>query len=286
MLKKQISIFFSLIYFFLSFVYSDEYVSCKLSGQLGNQLFQVAAAMSLALDNNAVATFPDLNNKECFNIPANKTYIFSGLNTFQPDNKFDEYKEDCFEYTPIPYKANLLLNGYFQSEKYFKHNKDKIVEMFQPSNELLDLMMQKYGDILNHSKTVAIHVRMYHDTTRDYHPFVGWKYFQKAISLFDKDSLFVVFSDNISLCKRKLPKLLETRKVVFIENNFHIYDFYLMSFCKHQIISNSTFSWWGAYLNKNPLKQVVSPSPKNWFGVKYRHLSTKDIIPCEWTIIE
>ena len=107
----------------------------------------------------------------------------------------------------------------------------------------------------------------------------GKEYFQKAISLFSQDALFVVFSNDINWCKTNLQGL--AKNLIFIENEPYYHDFYLMSLCKHQIISNSSFSWWAAYLNRNPDKIVIAPI--NWF-TKASGFHSKDLFPDEWIL--
>lgn len=264
------------------------YVIAKLFGQLGNQLFQIAAATSLALDNDAIAVFPDLESSD-FNIPLNKAHVFQNLPSYSPlENPTYIYTEPKFSYDPIPYQPNMVINGYFQSEKYFKNHKKEILELFEPSDAIKSYLHGKYSNIINHPKTVSIHLRMYLDTQPCFHHFVGWDYVKNSINQFDKDSLFVVFSDQISLCKKRLSILFPQHNFVFIEGNNHYHDLFLISYCKSNIISNSSFSWWGAYLNKNPKKKVVTPSLKNWHGPNNLHfysntkVDPKDMLPSEW----
>jgi Glycosyl transferase family 11 len=257
------------------------YVIAKLLGQLGNQLFQIAAATSLALDNDAIAVFPDLESSD-FNIPLNKAHVFQNLPSYTPSEKPTfYYTEPRFSYDPIPYKPNMVINGYFQSEKYFKKHKKEILELFEPSDAIKSYLHAKYSNIINHQKTVSIHLRMYLDTKPCFHRFVGWDYVTSSINQFDKDSLFVVFSDQIPICKKRLYLLFPQYNFVFIEGNSHYHDLFLMSYCKSNIISNSSFSWWGAYLNKNHHKRVVAPSVNAWYG-NNSDLDLKDLIPIQW----
>jgi len=254
--------------------------------QFGNQLFQIAATTSLALDHGAKAIFPELKSSQEFNIPLNYAHVFSHLNTDEPSVPISvEYKEPHFHFTPIPYQPNMQLFGWFQSEKYFKHHKKEILELFAPSKEILSYLESKYAKIIAHPKTVAVHIRTYKDTTPEFHPFVGWHYIYKALQQFGKDHLFVVFSDDITFCKRKMKKIGLGSSIIFIEGNKHFQDLYLISLCKHAIISNSSFSWWGAYLNQNPDKIIIAPSPKRWFGPGLHYCDTKDILPQEWKVL-
>ena len=95
------------------------------------------------------------------------------------------------------------------------------------------------------------------------------------------DVKFLVFSDDINWCKLAFGK-----KFTFIEGNSDIEDFSWMCQCTHNIIANSTFSWWAAWLNKNPDKIVYSPYKKSWLGPATSYLNTEDIVPESWATVE
>jgi hypothetical protein len=243
----------------------------ELRYELGNQMFQVAATMAIALDHGYEAYFPDLERCSAWGMPTNRKYVFWRLNSGTPLGEvqytYNEWEKgwQC----PIPAKPNMLLQGYFQSEGYFAHHREEVLNLFAPSSEVMDYLELKYPAILAHPNTVAIHVRTYikdygHPPTKDeLHAFPGIVYYERAVSLFPKDSLFILCSDDIKWCKNHLFHL--AKNLIFIEKNPDTHDFYLMSLCKHNIIANSTFSWWAAYLNRNPEKKVVAPS--RWFGI-------------------
>lgn len=263
----------------------EEYLVGHLQGQLGNQLFIIAATVSLALDNDAIPVFPGLLENSSYNIPLNYQIFFSNLNAKLPNHvKIKKrFTEQQFNFSPIPYKKNMELFGYFQSEKYFAHHKNEIRELFAPTQDIKVYLATKYSEILNHPNTVSIHTRSYYkeDPAGACHNTLGREYLEKAIQLFPEDSLFIVFSNDIAWCKTLLVQI--PRNIVFIENETHFHDFYLMSMCKHNIICNSSFSWWAAYLNSNPSKIVVAPDL--WFNKSYIH-STEDLKPAEWIVIK
>src|SRR5579862_8141016 len=123
---------FKMIIFFLCpfFIYSKPFVMGELEGQLGNQFFIIAATVSLALDYDAIPIFPDLEKKKMYNIPFNRKKIFSHLNTYLPYVPQYSYKEPFYHYEKIPYRPNMKISGYFQSEKYFVHHKQEILSLF------------------------------------------------------------------------------------------------------------------------------------------------------------
>jgi hypothetical protein len=268
-------------------LFSQSFVSANLMGQFGNQLFIMAAAISLALDNGAIYTFPDLVSNRTdpvYQIALNYKKIFYHINAFEPTKPYEFlYREQKFSYTPIPYHPNMHMIGWFQSEKYFINHKQEIIDLFSPHQELLDDLNAKYPDIINHQKTVSIHLRSYEKElpeVRRVYANIGAIYVERAISLFPDDSLFIVFSNDMEWCKRELSQI--SRPLLFIEGESFHHDFYLMSLCKHNIICNSTFSWWAAYLNRNPNKIIIAPSA--WFQDFYIQ-DTQDLIPEDWIIL-
>ncbi len=269
------------------------YVTAELMGELGNQMFQIAAALNISYETGAIAVFPDLVENKLYNIPLNFKTIFQDLDTSKGRGGYVVYKEPTFHYTPIQTgRKNLRLFGYFNSEKYFVKHKDKILKAFEPSTQIKTFLKKNYLDIIKHPKTVSIHLRTFHKdleqnpSVNKYHPFVGWYYLKKAMLHFDDSHLFLVFSDDIPYVKKEMAsKGITGKNIRFIEGNTHYHDFYLMSFCKHNIISNSTFSWWAAYLNKNSKKTVIAP--KRWLGELYDGVKDpKDVIPKGWIVID
>jgi hypothetical protein len=188
--------------------------------------------------------------------------MFFRLDTSQPPRQFKYIFRESNNYSAerIPCKEDLVVDGYFQSWKHFHHQRDQILSTFAPSDFTMNMLRSKYGALLDHPKTVSIHIRTsgirFHNTNQQ--PFLGFEYYDKAMSLFPDDSVFVVFSDRINWCRKKFTERF-SKNFVFVEGNYGIEDLFLMSTCKHNIICNSTFSWWGAYLNQNPECKVIVP---------------------------
>ncbi len=236
------------------------YVTCWLrSGQLGNQIFEIAATLAYAWDNDIEPLFPELNSTT-LNIPINRRRIFFRLNSSPLPRPilytFDQFKN--YEKIDIPVRPDQNLRGYFQTWEYFDDHRERILEIFAPSTRELNTIKSKHIDLLNHPFTVGVHVRTFNKQWSSAIPFVGLSYYEKAMSLFPSEALFVVFSDRINWCKHHFSKF--NRPIIFIENQDYIEDFFLMSMLKHNIIGNSSFSWWAAYLNQNSNKLVVAPS--------------------------
>ena len=263
-------------------------ISCEVMGRLGNQMFCIAATHSMALDNNDVAVFPHTitgitpTERE---VKLHRKTVLRKLK-YVDNLSFIEHvhvEPQNHTYSPIEYKKNLFLRGYFQSEKYFKHNRKQILEFFEPLEQIDNFLNKKYSNIVNNEMAVSLHIRRgdYLKYT-DYHAIVGKEYYDKAKKYFTNKHTYVIFSDDIEWCKETFKE----DNNVFIENQDDVLDLYLMSKIPNNIIANSSFSWWGAWLNTNESKKVVAPS--SWFGPHNEHLNIakKDLIPEDWIVVE
>ena len=258
------------------------HVSSILQGGAGNYMFQIAVAYAYG---------KRYNKKSAFNLSESRgqhqhlsTYddnIFKDIDLYYVlrENR-EQFNEDGFHYQEIPnfLDKNILLHGYFQSEKYFKDCEKDIRKMFMS----YDIQMSdEINNLLKNNNTCSIHIRRGdYLNFPDHHPTQNMNYYMKAIKKMPKDSMFLIFSDDIQWCKDNFPDMPE--KFVFIEENKDYEDLYIMSHCNNNIICNSTFSWWGAWLNNNSEKIVISPSSNNWFGPAMNNYNTKDIIPEKW----
>lgn len=266
---------------------NSPFVMAELFGQLGNQMFQIATAVSLALDNDAEPIFPDLLTKKMYGVPENYKQVFSFFGaTNKTFNRKAEatlnYYEPSYRYAPIPYQPGIHLHGYFQSWKYFDHHRNFIVKLFSPPPGILKYLSKKYHHIINDPNTVSIHIRTYNkeDPSHSVYCLNGVEYIKAAMRYFPIDARYIVFSDDIDWCKANLSEL--TSNISFIEGEGYLNDFYLQSLCKNNIISNSSFSWWAAYINKNEYKKVIVPG--HWFQPS-TGLSTEDLSPPDWIVL-
>lgn len=248
------------------------FLTIKLMGGLGNYMFQIASTYSKSLDLN----FQFLINPD-ESITVHKKYEHYINNIFRKIktgnfNTTQNYFEPVFNYREIPsFMLSTKLNGYFQSEKYFIHNRKKIIELFECSEDLKNKLYKKYPQINN--ETCSIHVRRGdYVNLQDHHPLQPIEYYKTAINLIGDNKTYFIFSDDIEWCKLNFGFL---NNVVFVDGNEDYEDLYLMSFCKNNIMANSSFSWWGAWLNDNKNKKVIAP--KKWFGVKNSSLNLDDL---------
>jgi hypothetical protein len=243
-----------------------------LDGRLGNHLFQIAAAYTL-----------DQNVTLCVKHPAAKAYFescresvfyrrFQVVERVPPNASI--YREPAFSYAAVPYRdgEDLVLDGCFQSERYL--NRASVLDLFAVPPDLKDEIVRKHGHWLRLPNVTGIHVRR-----GDYlraphrHPFVGWRYYRDAIDCIGSDKPFIVCSDDIAWCK----KTFRSGNFYFVEGSDAVTDLYIQSLCQNNIMSNSSFSWWGAWLNQNPAKVVIAPA--RWFGLATRHHDCSDLYP-------
>lgn len=238
-------------------------------GRLGNQLFQISSCIGTAKLYSKEAKFYKWNYSDFFKNPIDQT-----LNS---DDVKNIYREKNFHYSPIPNMDNMDIVGYFQSEKYFSHCKDDIFYH-------LDFIDSLYDDVIDQSeKTCSVHIRRGdYLNLSEYHPFPGMEYYNKSMNYMRGKGVtkFYIFSDDIDWC---MENFLGINDVEYIYGNIDVKDMCLMSSCKNNIIANSSFSWWGAWLNKNPDKIVIAPSL--WFGPAKKGVITDDLYCKDWIVI-
>ena len=259
-------------------------ISINLVGGLGNMMFQIAALESLAHLHKTEVRYSGLEkhfsylNAEKKHNPSlqhakDYLHIFSNFK-WASGRVNGGLKKVPFHYVPISFEDNKCYQGFFQSEKYFP-NRSFILNLFSPSPHITERL--KIYDSVLEGKTCSLHIRR-----GDYVKFSKWhslqsvSYYEKAMDEIRADK-YIVFSDDIQWCKKNL----KGDKFIFIEDKDYV-EMFVMSRCTHNITCNSSFSWWGAWLNKNNEKKVIGPSA--WFGPN-KNLVTKDIIPKSWKVI-
>ncbi|MDB5228753.1 MAG: hypothetical protein JWN78_2946, partial [Bacteroidota bacterium] len=277
-------------------------IKVALNGGLGNQLFQYAAGRALAVKNNTklffdvIPLYSKLQLKNIatyrkyelgiFSIDAQKNDIPFKGKLFYPLAKMlyfvDKYvnklhhhyfeeKDFSFDEAVLEQPDNTYLDGHFQSEKYFKHIENIIREELIFKNRLSE-KNSIFKSKIENSNAVSIHIRR-----GDYvllqknvqkHGVASTEYYNNAIAhIAGKIALpyFFIFTDDITWVKENFKTNYPFEIVDSNQSPGSGYiDMQLMSLCKHNIICNSTFSWWSAWLNKHPEKIVIAPS--NWFA--------------------
>jgi glycosyltransferase involved in cell wall biosynthesis len=254
------------------------FVTPTLAGGLGNQMFEVAAAIALSKDNNAVTIINPTEHilpNQGRNINTYLTNIFSRIVTDTTCNPINVYEWSKSTYKPIQFKENIKLRGHFQSYKYFDHHREYIQTLFSPTDEIKQYIQDKYTSI---NDITAIQVRR-GDYAKfpNHHPLLSEKYYNDAVNMINPSEIWI-FSDSIEWCKENLKF---NCPVKYINEEDYI-ELYLISLCKNVIISNSSFGWWGAYLNTRHDKKVYVPS--TWFGeiIVNDGFNMDDLILPEW----
>lgn len=188
--------------------------------------------------------------------------------------------EDSIVFQPQIFDMDdVYLSGYWQSEKFFSNISDEICELY---GSLKINNYSKYDEQILSTESVSLHVRRGDYVNNSLHGNVcNLNYYTRAVEYvsnkIDKPKFFI-FSDDISWCRENL----QVNDAVYVDENKgkHSYlDMRLMSMCKHNIIANSSFSWWGAYLNANKSKIVIAPT--RWFNCS--DIATGDLIPNTWS---
>ncbi len=272
------------------------------NGRLGNQMFQYAALRGIAAkrgydwcippenyphkDNYGLFETFELTNVKESNIGfVNGEYIQENDHCFIP-----EFFEECPD--------NVSLDGYFQTEKYFSHIAKEIREDYTFRKDYLDPCGEYIASLS--SPPIFLHIRQSDNIGREhYHPILPIRFFEEALEKFPEDTPCFVFTDAMEWCKSQ--KFFKQDRFLFNENNGRYsyktidgtgqmqntllpqVDLCLMSLCSGGIIANSSFSWWGAWLQKNR-GQIIAPNPKKWFGTAMEHLDTSDLIPDRWIV--
>ena len=270
-------------------------ISIYLMGGLGNQLFQIFTTLAYFLKHKKPVKLPkrkdDLTSPygEKYKRPLYYDNFLKKLRPFLTDHFQRQilYREKGHYYTEIPFvEENILLCGYFQSYKYFDDYKNNILRLIG-----FDEHKKKVLSARNYDNTIAMHFRIgdyVHNKTA--HPIMTLDYYREAlrkvIELTKKNDYTVIYyceesdleqvESNIKELKKEFPEINYERGPKELEDWEEMIS---MSCCSHNIIANSTFSWWGAYFNDNFTKVVCYPSI--WFGNSLQN-QTNDLFLDNW----
>lgn len=280
-------------------------VVVEIIGGLGNQMFQYALGKRLSLSLKT-DMFLDKTGFQSYDLHA------FGLNQLKTDYREADHqlltkfhtprilqkvlrsflssypltvKEKFFNFDPdiLRLQGHLYLRGYWQSEKYFSEIRKELLHDFTPK-EMLSPKATSFSEAMKAGNSVSLHIRRgdyaSNAKTLSVHGLQPISYYVQAAELVAakvNSPEFFIFSDDIQWAKQNLQFL---KNVQFVsENEFpNFVELTLMSHCKHNIIANSSFSWWGAWLNQNSEKIVIGP--RKWFAGGKRN--TVDILPDSW----
>ena len=272
------------------------------NGRLGNQMFQYASMRGIA----SVKGFDWVVPPENYDHTANYALFETFKMTNVQEKNIGFVEGETLKETIHCYDENLVdscsdntnLDGFFQTEKYFENIVDEIRSDFTFKDEYLK-PCKEFIDSLD-TTPIFLHVRRGDAIGKEhYHPVAPMSYYVEALKRFDKDTPCFVFSDDIDWCKSQ--EFFKSDRFLF-NDNIERYDYQsmdgsgsmqytllphvdlcLMSLCSGAIIVNSSFSWWGAWLQNNRGKVIAS---KPWFGPSASDLDTSDVVPDHWEIID
>lgn len=283
-----------------------------ICGGLGNQLFQIFTVIAYSYEHNIGYWFlhrpilySNTNRKpywDTFLMELKDSICYHDLPEIIKTVPFYRFIENGFEYNKIPVleSENIKLEGYYQSSKYFENYRDQLFELINlkyKQNKIMEMF-----PIIDFDKTISLHFRL-----GDYkyfpniHPISTYKYYLNSIEYIltestktsDEQFNILYFHENSMKDDiENVNKVIDNLKsiypnIIFIEADTSLKDYeqlLLMSLCHHNIISNSTFSWWGAYFNTNYPDKIVT-YPSVWFGRDCHH-NTQDLCLPSWKCIE
>ena len=282
-------------------------VIVKIIGGLGNQMFQYAYAKALQQKGHEVKI--DISAFETYKLHGgyqlDKYNIDLAKSTKEENSKFYtnsltyrvmrklnivnskiiKEKSLLFDYKLLNIEDGCYLDGYFQCEKYFKDIREIILKQFSINQDISNYTKEIENKIQNSQNSCSLHIRrgdFVNSTNINIHGACDIEYYKKAIQYLEEkveNINYFIFSDDIEWVKENLA----IQNAIYIdskEKRIPHEDIYLMSLCKNNIIANSSFSWWGAWLNKNEQKIVIAP--KKCFTDKKLDEQSKDIACKNW----
>ena len=295
-------------------------ISCIIMGGLGNQLFQIYTTMALSMEMKTNFIFPKIKLETD---KRSDTYWDSFLKELEKSTilidiknlKYPVYKEKEFKYNKIQIMPDLIkknggvmLYGYFQSYKYFDKeykNIAKYIKLDESRSEVRNMYYKKYEN----SNVISVHFRMGdYKNLQNCHPILGEDYYINSINfiLSKKCStikwtvLYFCEEEDMDEVKSKVEKIkAECMEYLHEQGQECELEFeraggeckiedwrqlLLMSCCQHNIIANSSFSWWAAYFNDNSEKIICYP--ETWFGLQLSNHNTSDMCPKSWNKIK
>lgn len=282
----------------------------KLQGGLGNQLFQYSLGKSLEVSEKRkvyfdVSSFNHSSNQTSRDfvleklglkvdlIPKKVASIITFLKkvsfkfniTFKSNFFSFLHSENSFQYIPIVVKKKLIIfDGYWQSPKYFESISNDLTKSFYSLDRISNSGQNLIANLKSKS-TVAIHIRrgdyISNKETYDFHGICDLEYYYSAIDFIESKyyvDTYIIFTDDIEWVQNNFS--IGNRIFIYgcnyAEND--IDELLMMASVSHNIIANSTFSWWSAYINPNPEKIVIAP--KKWFNDL--SINVEDLFPTNW----
>lgn len=285
----------------------------KLIGGLGNQLFQYATGRHLAIKNKTTLKL-DLSEFETYKLhayslapfaidatvaskeevahfkryqrkPGRKWFLYNRLIADQ--KKYFQERQFHFDPEVLELKDPVYLDGFWQTEKYFKDIEETLRKEITLKVPLAPLSMDMAHRIAAEGNPVSMHIRradyVKNPETMKFHGTCSIEYYLRAADIISKKvhtPHFFIFSDDPQWVKENIKLNHPTTYVDHNKADKNYEDLHLMSLCKHHVLANSSFSWWGAWLDRNPNKVVIAPA--KWFAQTKASVKTHDLTPDNW----
>jgi hypothetical protein len=264
-------------------IFNFKKVMCYIRGGLGNQLFQIAATYNFALKHKYKLILQDV-----YNVGDRVTYynnLLKNLSPFKGNINGKWYTEnDEFKFVDIPnLESDMIICGFFHSEKFFKENEKKVRKLFKLPNDLEIFVQNKKKEYkLDDEILIGIHIRRTDFLLiQEYQPVQMKEYFENAKKYIEEKlgfkPTYIYITDDKKWTNENF-ELINKDKIIDFPNDYEEFSF--LRNCHHYIISNSTFSWWGAWLS-DLCKDKIVIYPKNWFGPK-NNKTTENIFCDGW----
>lgn len=279
-------------------------ITCNLMGGLGNQIFQIFATISYAIKSKNKFFFLNLTTLGEGSTTVRYTFWKTFFSSMQPfliselPQPIQVIKENGFPYNNFPISEmvnkNVMISGYFQSYKYFQENYAVIYRLLN-IDKMKDILLNNLNLTSDYlENTVSMHFRIGdYKKIQHIHPLATYDYYERALNCIlssnthrEFNILYFCEDSDIEDVLSIINKLVDKFPMYNFKRGFNILEDWqqmlLMSCCHHNIIANSSFSWWSAYFNSNKDKIVCYPSV--WFG-KVANNDTRDLCPPDWVKI-
>ena len=279
-------------------------ITCNLMGGLGNQLFQIFATIAYGFKSNNQICFLAFETLGGGSTTVRHTYWNTLLSKLHPFlirgmQQVRVFKEDGFPYKELPVgemkQGNVLIYGYFQSYKYFQGQFEMICRLIglEKTRNVLTTKLNMGGDYFDN--IISMHFRIGdYKKIQEYHPLATYEYYDRSLQYFKTNQPTNPFTvlyfcedqdlTDVMIIVDRLSAKYPEYKFIRDENALEDWEqLLLMSCCHHNIVANSSFSWWAAYFNSHKDKVVCYPSV--WFG-KVAKNDTRDLCPPEWLRVQ
>jgi len=288
---------------------SPKEISIHLMGGLGNQLFQIfnTLAYGIRFERIQEVVFPLSDSlKTGIERPTYWNTLYRRLKDhhtipeeelYGRPNRLPLLREPGFHYTSFPnIPQSFMFYGYFQSHKYFLMEYPEILKMLDLQTIKEEVLETIRIGTIDFKNTISLHFRVGdYQEKQQFHPVMPLEYYIESIRFLESETgktdwtyLYFYEEDDQDIIDDKTARLQETfphAKFQSINHQFEDWEqLLIMSSCTHNIIANSSYSWWGGFLNENPKKKVCYPGV--WFGPSMKITHTRDLFPEDWIRIE